>query len=42
MADRGGAPAEPLGGAGDARIDEKRVERHQQIGIDFPEVHRLQ
>ena len=32
---RGAAP-EPLGGAGDAGIDEQRVERHQQIGVDFP------
>ena len=27
---------EPLGGAGDAGIDEQSVERHQQIGVDFP------
>jgi hypothetical protein len=42
VADRRGAPAEPLRGARDARIDQKRVERHQQIGVDFLEVHGLQ
>ncbi len=36
MADRRGAPSEPLGGAGDAGVDEQGVERHEQIGVDFP------
>ena len=42
VADGRGAPAQTLGGAGDAGIDEQSVERHQQIGIDFPEVHGVQ
>ena len=42
MADRRGAPPEPLGGAGDAGVDQQRIERHQEIGVDFPEVHGLQ
>ena len=36
MADGRGAPAQPLGGAGDAGVDQQSVERHQQIGVDFP------
>ena len=36
MADGRGATPQPLGGAGDAGIDQQRVERHQQIGVDFP------
>ena len=42
MADRGGAPPQPLRGARDARIDEQRVERHEQIGVDLLKVHGLQ
>ncbi len=35
MADGRCASPEPLGGAGHARIDEQRVERDQEIGVDF-------
>ena len=36
VADGRCAPAEALGGAGDARIDEEGVERDEKIGVDLP------
>ena len=36
MADGRGASPQPLGSAGDARVHQQRVQRHQQIGIDLP------
>ena len=36
VADRRRASPETLGGAGDARIDEEGVERHEKIGVDLP------
>ena len=42
MADGRSAPPKPLGGPGDARIDEQRVEDHEQIGVDFFQMHDVQ
>ena len=39
MADGRGAAAEALGGPGDARINEERVEDDEKVGVDFLEMH---
>src|SRR5258708_39838025 len=40
MADCRGADPDPVGGAGDTPLGDQRIEDHQQVEIDVPQIHR--
>ena len=42
MADGRGAAPQPFGRAGDARVHQERVQRHEKIGVDLFEMHEIQ